>query len=148
MFWRTDHVTDTSYISSAVYSRNRHVQGMHLLTHLGTTLLTCKVLLPTHTVLTHLPLVPHIYATENWVSIGSGNGLSPVGHQAITWTNADVLSTGSLWTNFSETRIKIQNFSFMKMPLKIPSANWRPLCPGGDEHDEGDECKEVLLKRH
>ena len=24
-----------------------------------------------------------------WVSIGSGNGLVPAGHQAITWTNAD-----------------------------------------------------------
>ena len=34
--------------------------------------------------LTHFPLVPHIsYATENWVSIGSDNGLSPIRRQAI-----------------------------------------------------------------
>ena len=29
--------------------------------------------------------------------------------------------------------IKIQNFSFMKMHLKISFAKWRPFCPGGDE---------------
>ena len=33
-----------------------------------------------------------IYASENWVSIGTVNGLSPILHQAITWTNADLLS--------------------------------------------------------
>ena len=33
--------------------------------------------------LTHLPLVPYIYASENWVSIGSDNGLSPIRRQAI-----------------------------------------------------------------
>ena len=32
-------------------------------------------------------LVPHIYASVNWVGIGSGNGLSPVRRQAITWTD-------------------------------------------------------------
>ena len=40
--------------------------------------------------------------------------------------------------NFSEILIKIQNFSFTKMHLKISSAKWRPFCPGGDE---------VFLKR-
>ena len=29
--------------------------------------------------------------------------------------------------------IKIQNFSFAKIRLKLSSAKWRPLCPGGDE---------------
>ena len=28
------------------------------------------------------------YASLKWVIIGSGNGLSPVRRQAITWTNA------------------------------------------------------------
>ena len=32
----------------------------------------------------------------NQVSIVSGNGLSPVRRQAITWTNADLLSIGLL----------------------------------------------------
>ena len=35
---------------------------------------------------------------------------SSVWRQAITWTNADVLLMGPLVTNFSEIRIKIQNF--------------------------------------
>ena len=33
----------------------------------------------------------HIYASVNWVIISSGNGLSPVRRQAITWTSADIL---------------------------------------------------------
>ena len=43
-----------------------------------------------------------VYASANWVNIGSGNGLSPDRHQAITWTNADLLSIGPLGTTFSE----------------------------------------------
>ena len=39
---------------------------------------------------------------------------------------------GPLGTNFSEILIKILNFSFMKMHLKIWSAKRRPFCPGGD----------------
>ena len=41
------------------------------------------------------------------VSIGSGNGLLSVRRQAITWTNADLLSFGPLRTNFGEIRMKI-----------------------------------------
>ena len=37
--------------------------------------------------MTHL-LQGHIYASVNWVSLSSGNGSSPVCHQAITRTNA------------------------------------------------------------
>ena len=69
----------------------------------------------------------------NWVSIGSGNGLSPGRRQAIIWNNAGLLSIGPLGTSFSEIRIEIQNFSFTKMHLKILSAKWQPFCPGGDE---------------
>ena len=64
------------------------------------------------------------------ISIGSGNGLSPIRRQAITWTNAHLLPIGPLGTNFNEIQIKIQNFSFKKVHLKM-SAKWRPLCPGG-----------------
>ena len=35
------------------------------------------------------PSAAYIYASMNWVSIGSDNGLSPDRRQAITWTNAD-----------------------------------------------------------
>ena len=69
----------------------------------------------------------------NWVSIGSGNGLLPVRRQAITWTNAGLLSIGPLETNFSEIRIEIQIFSFTKIDLKMSSAKWRPFCLGEDE---------------
>ena len=75
---------------------------------------------------THLSLVAH-------TCILVGNGLSPVGCQAITWTNADWMSIGPSVTNCSETGIKIQDFTFMKMRLKISSAKWRPFCPGGEE---------------
>ena len=77
--------------------------------------------------LIHFPQVPHIYFSE----IGSGNELSPVWHQAITWTNADLLSIRPLVMNFSEIWIKTQNFSFIKMHLKMLSAKWLPFCPGG-----------------
>ena len=43
------------------------------------------------------------------------------------------LSIGLLGTNVSEILIKIQNFSFTKMHLKISFAKWWPFCPGGDE---------------
>ena len=44
----------------------------------------------------------HIYASVNWVIIGSGNDLLPVQCQAITWTNV-----GPMGTNFCEVRNKI-----------------------------------------
>ena len=46
---------------------------------------------------------------------------------------AGLLSIGPLGTNFSEIWIEIQNFSFMKMQLKMPSGKWQPFCVGGDE---------------
>ena len=44
------------------------------------------------------------------VSIGSGNGLSPVRCQAIPWTYAALLWIGPLGTNFSELWIEIKAF--------------------------------------
>ena len=69
----------------------------------------------------------------NWVITGSGNGLSPVRCQAITWPNADLLSIGLSATNLSEIWIKMQNLSFMKTHLKMLSVKWQPFCPGWDE---------------
>ena len=51
------------------------------------------------------------YVSVNWVSSGSGSGLSPVSSQSITCTNTDLLSIGPLSTIFNEIRIEIQNFS-------------------------------------
>ena len=49
-----------------------------------------------------------IYASVNWVSIYSDNGLSPGRHQAIIWTTVGTSLIGPLWTNFSENRIEIK----------------------------------------
>ena len=50
----------------------------------------------------------------------------------VAWTNPGRLSIKLLGTNLSEIQIKIQNFSFMKMHLKISPAKWLPFCLGLD----------------
>ena len=77
--------------------------------------------------LTHWGRVSHI---SKLTIIGSDNGLSPDGHQAIIWTNAGLLFIGPLETNFSEILIEILTFPFKKMRLKVPSAKRRPFCLG------------------
>ena len=59
------------------------------------------------------------------VSLDSDCGLSPVRHQAITWTNAELLSIGPLGTNFGEIEIELRNFPWMKMHLNMSSAKRR-----------------------
>ena len=66
-----------------------------------------------------------MYSSVNRVNTGSDNGLAPIRRQAIIWTNAGLLSIGPSGTNISEILIKIQNFSFKKMHLKILSAKMR-----------------------
>ena len=56
------------------------------------------------------------------VIISSGNGLSPIPRQAITWTNAGLLSIELMGIHFSEIQIGILSFSFKKMHLKKSSA--------------------------
>ena len=79
--------------------------------------------------LTHWGQVMHICVSKLTI-IGSDNGLSPGRRQAIISTNAGILLTGSLRTNFSEILIGILTFSFTKMHLKISSAKWRPFYLG------------------
>ena len=71
------------------------------------------------------------YMSVNCVSVGSGNGLSPVLLQAINWTNAGLLSIGPIGTNFSWIRIEIQNFSFRQMHLKMTSAKLAAILSRG-----------------
>ena len=78
----------------------------------------------------------------NQVPIGSNNGLSPIRRQAITYTNAGLLSMRPLGTGFSEILIKIQNFPLTKMHLKITSVKWRPFCPGGDELTQSNKARD------
>ena len=56
--------------------------------------------------------------------IGSENDVYPVRCQAITWTNADLLSTEPLGINFSEIHNQIHAFSFKKMHLNMLSPQW------------------------
>ena len=42
--------------------------------------------------------------------IGSDNGLLPVQHQAILWSNTNIFFTGPLGLNFTEISIKTQLF--------------------------------------
>ena len=75
---------------------------------------------------THWGRVTHI-CVSNLTITGSDNGLSPVRCQAIIWTNAGILSIGSLGTNFSEILLRIETFSFTKMHLKMSSAKPQPF---------------------
>ena len=79
--------------------------------------------------LTHWGRVTHICVSKQTI-IGSDNGLSPGRRQAIIWTNAEILLTGPLRTNFSEIFTEIQKFSFKKMHFKMSSGKWRPFCLG------------------
>ena len=82
-------------------------------------------------------MMPHL---QNQVTINSSppsatymrqcsdNGLSPVRCQAITWTNAGVLSIGLIGTNFNEIWIVILS---RKCIWKCLLPKWQPSCPGG-----------------
>ena len=52
-------------------------------------------------------------------TIGAANGLSPGWRQVIIWTNAGMVLTGLLGTNFGETLIETSIFSFKKMHLSF-----------------------------
>ena len=58
--------------------------------------------------LTHWGRVTHI-CVGNLTIIGSDNGLSPGGQQAIIWDNAGILLTGPLEINFNEILIENQS---------------------------------------
>ena len=62
---------------------------------------------------------PRIYTSVKMDSIGSDIGLSPNRRQAITGTNADLLSIRPLGRNVSEIWIEIQKFSFTKITFFI-----------------------------
>ena len=56
-----------------------------------------------------------------------------VQHQAITWTNVDLLTIVPIGAKFNEIWIRIQEKSFMKLHLKMPSVKWQTFIQGGDE---------------
>ena len=89
--------------------------------------LCCHIVSLGHNELTHCSLVMPYSGVEH---MGSGNDLSPVQCQAITWTNTDISNIQPIKTNFSEVLITIKTFSFMKMHLKVSSATGQPYCLG------------------
>ena len=89
-----------------------------------------------------------IYASMNWVIIASGNGLSPVRHQAITWTNAGLLSIGPLGTYLSEFESEFYHFHSRKCNWKCRLPKGRPFCPWGDELRDDVIRSDYELTKH
>ena len=56
-----------------------------------------------------------MYASVNWIIIGSVNGLSADWYQVITWINVDLLWIVSLEISFSETKAGIQTISMKEI---------------------------------
>ena len=67
-----------------------------------------------------------------WYPEGQKRGSKPR-HICITHHRGSTPPPPGLGTNFSIILIKIQNFSFTKVHLKLSSAKWWPFCPRGDE---------------
>ena len=69
-----------------------------------------------------------------WLSklaiIGSDNGLQPVRHQAIIWTNVGILLIGTLRKSFNDVLSEIHIFSHRTMHLKMSPAKWWPFFLG------------------
>ena len=79
--------------------------------------------------LTHWGWVMHICVSKI-TNIGSDNGSSAGGHQAIIWANVGILLIWPSGTNVSEIFITVFISSFKKMLLKMSSVKWRPFCLG------------------
>ena len=79
--------------------------------------------------LNHWGRMTHICVSKLTI-IGSDIGLSPDRSQTIVWTNDVILLIGPRGTNFNEILIKILQFYFKKMRLKMSSAKRWPFCLG------------------
>ena len=80
----------------------------------------------------------------NCVNTGSGNGLSPVRRQAITWTNADLSSIRPLGTSSNEICIMTRKFA-----LKIEGSALEKclsFCPGAmGKHIEQNDRRQIRM---
>ena len=90
------------------------------------------------------PLNAAYICESELANFGSGNDLSPIRHQAIAWTNVDLLSIGLLGTNFIEIRIEIQNFSFMQVHLKT-ICKMSAILSWGDELTHWDQETHIYI---
>ena len=75
------------------------------------------------------PSAAYLYASVKWVSIGSGNGLSSVRRQAITWNEVDLFAIGPS----VKFEWKCKTFHSWKCIFKCRLRKWRPFCLGRDE---------------
>ena len=87
----------------------------------------------------HLTLCGLVMMSRILVKIDYDNGLSLVRHQAIIYTNANLLLVWPKGTTFSVISIKIQRFSFRKnmfdhVVCKMASILFRPLYVHVDGH--------------
>ena len=78
----------------------------------------------------------------NYTIIGLDDGLLPGQCQAIIWTNGWILLIEPLETKFSEIFIKIHQFSFKNMHLKLSYVKWQPFC---FSLNELTHCGQVIL---
>ena len=77
--------------------------------------------------LTHSGRVMHICVSKLTI-IASENGVSPGRHQAIIWTNAEILLIGHLVKTI-KWNLKHNLYIFMQeMHFKMSSGKWRPQC--------------------
>ena len=82
------------------FTKIRPLELQHFITYLVT---LCWAFIYQLTVVRDGGRVMHNHVSSvNRVIIGSGNGLSPMQHQGITWTNYDWLSMGPVETSLSE----------------------------------------------
>ena len=85
------------------------------------------------------PIVPSylplclIYASLNWIIIGSDNGLSPVRRQAIIYTKDDIVPISPQGTDLNEIFVENNQISLMKSYLNLSSEIIPTLCSLGDE---------------
>ena len=69
-----------------------------------------------------------IYMPLNLVITGSGNGLLPVKHHAITWTNEDLFWIWPWGTKFCEIWNDLKHFHWWNCICKCYLPKWRPSC--------------------
>ena len=82
-----------------------------------------------------------IYALVNKAITGSDNSFPDVQHQAIIETNSDPLLIRLFGTNLREILIKLQQYSYRKIILKISTENG-----GQNEHSSGHFKRVLWLK--
>ena len=77
-----------------------------------------------------------IYVSVKWAIIGSGNGLLPFQHQAITWTNDDLLSIGPQEHTSMKFELKFKIFqenAFENIVYIMSAVDFRFQCVYGDD---------------